>query len=130
MDPEYEQIVENEKLKTIPKTESISLGDLLECLDGIIENHGRMIIMTTNHPEQIDDALLRPGRIDNIIEFTNLSRKDTKQMYSLWFDKEIPDTVYNNMKDRVYSQANIGKLFGIGDLEIIHKHLSDNTMCD
>ena len=31
--------------------------------------------MTSNHPEKLDPALIRPGRIDKIIEFKNANRE-------------------------------------------------------
>lgn len=42
---------------------------LLNAMDGVIENPGRILIFTCNHPERLDLAFLRPGRIDHIIEF-------------------------------------------------------------
>ena len=41
----------------------------MNILDGIIELHGVMIIISTNHPDKIDEALIRPGRIDFKYEF-------------------------------------------------------------
>jgi hypothetical protein len=76
--------VENKSLFKMDEPK-FTLGDLLELLDGIIEMHGRMIIMTSNHPEHIDEALLRPGRIDQIVEFKKMTRRDIGNMYYLWF---------------------------------------------
>lgn len=89
----------------------ISLGDLLELLDGIIEMPGRMIVMTSNHPESLDPSLLRPGRIDMILEFKKLTKIDVAQMYKLWFDTSIPSHVYCKMKDYELTQADVGNLF-------------------
>jgi len=125
-----DEVIKVDEKEVVTKKEYLTLGDLLEVLDGIIEINSRIIIMTSNHPEQIDEALLRPGRIDTIIEFKNLSRKDVKQMYHLWFNKDISQHVYASMKDRTYSQANIGKLFSLNNLELINKHLINNTMCE
>ena len=36
---------------------------LLNVLDGIVDTPGRIVIMTTNLPEALDAALIRPGRI-------------------------------------------------------------------
>lgn len=46
------------------KPDRIDLGYLLQKLDGIEDNNDRIIIATTNHPENINPALLRPGRFD------------------------------------------------------------------
>ena len=33
------------------------MGDLLEVFDGVLEMKGRMMVVTTNHPEKLDPAL-------------------------------------------------------------------------
>ena len=33
-------------------------------LDGVVDTPERIVVMTTNHPEILDPALIRPGRID------------------------------------------------------------------
>lgn len=47
-----------------PIKDKLNLSGLLNAIDGIIDSPGRIIIMTTNHPEKLDEALIRPGRID------------------------------------------------------------------
>jgi chaperone BCS1 len=44
------------------------ISGILNALDGISISHGRVVIMTTNHIEKLDAALLRPGRIDVKLE--------------------------------------------------------------
>ena len=41
----------------------LSLAGLLNVLDGVVDSPGRIVIMTSNHPEKLDPALVRPGRI-------------------------------------------------------------------
>ncbi|KAI8308015.1 mitochondrial chaperone bcs1 [Colletotrichum sp. SAR11_59] len=48
---------------------TLSLSGLLNVLDGVASQEGRLLIMTTNHIEHLDDALIRPGRVDKKIEF-------------------------------------------------------------
>ena len=55
--------------------EKLSLSCLLNILDGILETPGRIIIMTTNFPKLLDKALIRPGRIDLICEFTKCTNE-------------------------------------------------------
>lgn len=47
----------------------ISLSALLNILDGVASQEGRVLIMTTNHIEKLDEALIRPGRVDMNIRF-------------------------------------------------------------
>lgn len=36
-------------------------------LDGVVDTPGRIVVMTTNHVDVLDPALIRPGRIDKKI---------------------------------------------------------------
>lgn len=47
----------------------LSLSGLLNILDGVASQEGRVLIMTTNHPEKLDKALTRPGRVDMTVQF-------------------------------------------------------------
>lgn len=43
---------------------SVTFSGLLNALDGVASAEERIIFMTTNHFEQLDPALVRPGRVD------------------------------------------------------------------
>lgn len=53
----------------------VSFSGLLNAIDGVASKEGRALIMTTNHRERLDDALIRPGRVDLQIEFAYADRK-------------------------------------------------------
>ena len=57
--------VEDSKLVTL-MTGGIS--GVLNALDGVSVGHGRILVMTTNHIEKLDAALVRPGRVDLKVE--------------------------------------------------------------
>lgn len=103
----------------------ITLGDFLEILDGIIEIPGRMIIMTSNHPDRIDPALLRPGRIDINIQFKKMTRRDIASLFKLWFSKELPQKILDKMKDYTFTQAQIGNIFANNNIDAIYKQLTN-----
>jgi ATP-dependent 26S proteasome regulatory subunit len=58
-----------ESSKNDEDSQKIDLSFLLNLLDGILEIPGRIVIMTSNFPEKLDHALIRPGRIDVISNF-------------------------------------------------------------
>lgn len=45
-----------------------TLSGVLNALDGVASLNDVVVMMTTNHLEQIDPALIRPGRIDHVVE--------------------------------------------------------------
>lgn len=57
----------------------------LNLLDGVLAGDGRLLILTTNHPEKLDPALVRPGRIDQRIELTWSTAGQAKQFYQRFF---------------------------------------------
>jgi chaperone BCS1 len=58
----------------------ISFSGLLNALDGVGAQEGRIIVLTTNHRERLDAALIRPGRIDVEVE---LGRATAEQLQGL-----------------------------------------------
>jgi SpoVK/Ycf46/Vps4 family AAA+-type ATPase len=98
-------------VKFSSNNDNVNLSCFLNILDGIIELHGIMIIMTTNHPEKIDEALIRPGRFDFKYEFKRASRKIIKDMIQFKFElsqSQIDKYCENmNIKDDVLSPAEI-----------------------
>lgn len=58
--------------------ESYSLSEILNTLDGIVALDNVLVFLTTNVIENIDNALLRNGRTDNIIELPTLSSATVK----------------------------------------------------
>jgi SpoVK/Ycf46/Vps4 family AAA+-type ATPase len=83
-----------------------NLSYFLNILDGLQECPGRIIIMTTNKPEELDKALIRPGRIDYVINFTKASISDivnTLQFY--WETNE--KILLNSTINQKYSHAEI-----------------------
>ena len=69
--------------------ETIDLSFLLNLLDGTLEANGRILIITTNFPERIDRALIRPGRIDMIVKFKKCSIDIVREMVHAFYDKNI-----------------------------------------
>ena len=68
----------------------VSFSGILNLLDGVVRKHGLITVMTTNHPERLDHALLRPGRVDQHVKFNYMKTKEIKQM----FRKILPEKLH------------------------------------
>lgn len=63
----------------------ISLSALLNILDGVASHEGRVLVMTTNHIEKLDEALIRPGRVDMTVKFDLATTEMIKTIFRAIF---------------------------------------------
>tara|TARA_B100000524_G_C23653335_1_gene370896 strand:- start:1095 stop:2591 length:1497 start_codon:yes stop_codon:yes gene_type:complete len=94
----------------INKKENNNLSYLLNILDGINETPGRIIIMTTNKPEILDEALIRPGRIDIKINFTKSTEKCLKEILNNYWEEDDEEEINKldlSELDKKYTPAEI-----------------------
>jgi chaperone BCS1 len=59
----------------------VTLSGLLNAIDGNASQEGRLLIMTSNNPDALDDALTRPGRIDKKVYFGNMTKAAGKSIF-------------------------------------------------
>jgi chaperone BCS1 len=67
-------------------TSGVTFSGLLNALDGVASAEEVITFMTTNHPDKLDPALLRPGRIDMKILINNASDYQVEQMFMRFYD--------------------------------------------
>ncbi|OGM39392.1 AAA family ATPase [Aspergillus bombycis] len=60
---------------------SVTLSAVLNATDGVAAQENRVLIMTTNHPERLDPALLRPGRVDMKINMGPVQWQEARQIF-------------------------------------------------
>ena len=78
----------NKNKKNIePNKEQLNLSFLLNLFDGVLETPGRILIMTSNCPEKLDKALIRPGRIDLNIRVGYCDNKMIEEMVNFFYSK-------------------------------------------
>lgn len=63
----------------------VTYSGLLNTLDGVVGSDARLLMMTTNHIELLDDTLTRPGRIDLKVLIDNASDSQLKRAYCAFF---------------------------------------------
>ncbi|KAL9471138.1 hypothetical protein ACSS6W_009079 [Trichoderma asperelloides] len=77
--------------------EGISLSGLLNAIDGVASHEGRILIMTTNKPEALDEALIRPGRVDVQVNFSNATSVQAGELFHRMYEasrlKETTKTI-------------------------------------
>jgi hypothetical protein len=106
-------------------SQKLTLSYFLNVLDGVIETPGRILIMTTNHPEKLDRALIRPGRIDLKVHFQRCSKNDIKEMVTKIKETDVGDDDLAEIPESVWTPAEVTqKIF-----EMIDDPVEDIMTC-
>jgi transitional endoplasmic reticulum ATPase len=93
------------------------LSTLLNEMDGVEERAGVFVVGCTNQPGAMDDALLRPGRLDQLIYVGYPSLQDRSEIIDT-IAKRIPLPVDPETRDRLARQT-VG--FSPADLEALFR---------
>jgi len=83
----------------------VLLKCLLELLDGYLHLNNCIVIFTTNRKNIIDEALIRPGRIDHEVEFTNCDKYQFVELAKL-YKKDI-NKISSNHEFKLLSKKGI-----------------------
>lgn len=75
---------------------AVTLSGLLNTIDGVGAKEGRVVIMTTNDPDALDRALIRPGRVDREVYFGPVNKHMAKAIFKRMYTKDPED--YENPK--------------------------------
>lgn len=77
--------------RTMHPPKNISFSGLLNAIDGVSSQEGRILIMTSNAPEALDSALVRPGRVDMQIHFGPVTQTNAAHIFARMYTKEPED---------------------------------------
>lgn len=85
----------------------LSFSGFLNALDGVHSLEGRVIVLTTNHVDRLDSALIRPGRVDRQFHLEYATHAQIYGMYIQFFpdDTQGADRFLKQIGDRRVSPA-------------------------
>ncbi|KAK4547789.1 hypothetical protein LTR36_000747 [Oleoguttula mirabilis] len=70
---------------------NVTYSGLLNALDGVASAEERIIFMTTNHIDRLDDALIRPGRVDMTMHLGNATEWQMAQLWDRFYAEQDAD---------------------------------------
>ncbi|OJI99937.1 hypothetical protein ASPVEDRAFT_81524 [Aspergillus versicolor CBS 583.65] len=88
---------------------NVTFSGLLNALDGVSSAEERIVFLTTNHVERLDEALVRPGRVDMTVRMGELTRYQAKCFWDRFYGDL--DTTHS------YQQAFLSRLAELGLVE-------------
>ncbi|KAI8849182.1 P-loop containing nucleoside triphosphate hydrolase protein [Chytridium lagenaria] len=74
---------QNQMTTTTPTT--VTFSGLLNAIDGVAAQEGRILIMTTNYMDRLDPALIRPGRVDVRVHFDRATSLQIEELFIQFF---------------------------------------------
>eukprot|EP00128_Syssomonas_multiformis_P011833 Colp12_sorted_trinity150504_noHs@16248 len=83
----------------------VTFSGLLNAIDGVAAQEGRLLFMTTNHPELLDPALVRPGRIDVRIEIGLANKTQVRQFFEMFYEDIATPTPLTTLADQFTEQV-------------------------
>ncbi len=75
------------KKRKIDKKYNITFKTILNSIDGLISPYGTLLFLTTNHKLKLDDALIRPGRIDRQYKIDKMDKEQAGELFKLFYPK-------------------------------------------
>ena len=111
-------------------TESV-VSQILTEIDGLEELHNVLIIGATNRLDIVDEALLRPGRFDRIIEVPNPDTKGRQQIFEIHTKKKplANDVKIEKLVELTvgFSGAEIGAVANRAAMAALKQYVSGNS---
>ena len=70
------------------KESRVTMSGLLNALDGVAAQEGRILFLTTNHVEKLSPALIRPGRVDVRAYIGYATQNQIRSLFLRFFPNE------------------------------------------
>ncbi|KAJ6572781.1 P-loop containing nucleoside triphosphate hydrolase protein [Mycena vulgaris] len=110
---------DDSKPRTRRSGPAVTLSGLLNVIDGVSSDDGRLFFATTNHPERLDPALVRPGRVDMVVQYNLAIQDQIRALFvRLYPPERFPDTkVQLDELAGAFADAVPAGQFSIADLQ-------------
>lgn len=96
----------------------LTLDDILTILDGTLETPGRIVVITSNHPEKLDPALIRGGRIDVLAKFDYCTRTDVIKYLKFFYSIDtLDETLITYTQENKLSFATLTGIVSYNELD-------------
>ena len=102
----YYRTVETHDLFCSRYQSSVTFSGFLNALDGVASGEERIIFLTTNHVENLDPALVRPGRVDLACLIDDASPSQAKRLFAQFYDSE-EDADLGRLGDELESMVDL-----------------------
>ena len=108
------------------QTPSLTFSGLLNALDGVVSVDGILTIMTTNHLERLDPALVRGGRVDRRFFFDGPRYQQVEDLFRSFYPDAKP-SIYKLFAKSVMERSSNSELRSLATLQQLFIHHREST---
>lgn len=94
----------------------LTFAGFLNSLDGVLSVDGVITIMTTNHVERLDAALLRSGRVDRKFHFGHPNESQVSRLFKAFYENAEEDIVVKFV-DKIQKRPDEDKAMNMSTLQ-------------
>lgn len=111
----------------------LSLSGLLNSLDGFETPDGLVTILTTNHLDHLDPALVRSGRVDRSFHLGYIDGPELERLFGWFYEKKTPTPAPSQTLSAELAPAEVAELFkqhledGQGGWEAVIERIREKT---
>ncbi|KAK5069721.1 Complex III assembly protein translocase and chaperone [Lithohypha guttulata] len=102
---------------------NVTFSGLLNALDGVASAEERMLFLTTNHIERLDEALVRPGRVDMTVRLGNATAYQISALWDRFYGDIDADEATKQEKKSLF----MTRLVKYGALANLEDHTPSST---
>lgn len=90
---------------------TVTFSGLLNALDGVASAEERIIFLTTNHVEMLDEALVRPGRVDMTVRLGEATEDQVEELWIRFYaEQDCDGALKRKFLERVRELGLIGEV--------------------
>jgi chaperone BCS1 len=106
---------------------TVTFSGLLNALDGVASAEERIIFLTTNHLDRLDEALIRPGRVDMSVRLGNATAYQMEHLWDRFYAESDPDGTGKRMFMNRARELNLVDRVSTASLQGLFLYNKDNV---
>lgn len=106
----------------------LTLSGLLNIVDGVGAGEGRIMVATTNYYDRLDEALIRPGRIDLEVKFELASKYQAREQFCQFYVPTPTSVTKEKEPGFALSNTNQGKGGSPTSTALTEKYFEDKDL--
>ncbi|KAJ6452454.1 hypothetical protein C8R45DRAFT_641317 [Mycena sanguinolenta] len=95
------------RFNMMPPKSAVTLSGLLNMLDSVSSEEGRITFATTNHIGNLDPALIRPGRMDVKLKYGLATTEQIEQVFKVFYPAMTAEDNETDTADPAFTEADL-----------------------